>query len=130
MSSPSWFADKRPHSAPPPAESQSIRESAIRDRELLEAVLRRTMAIEGDGDDSTGLRKAVAGVIRRFNGRPLDWEPAVSSLVEVVLHEEFRDHPNWAELWPSLSRKIARTLWEDPHSRSQLERLWMHFGGG
>jgi hypothetical protein len=130
MSSPSWFADKRPHSDPPPAEAKSIRDSAIREHDLLEAVLRRTMAIEGDGGDSADLRGAVAAVIRRFNGQPMDWDPAVSCLVEVVLREEFQNHPNWAGLWPNLSRKIARTLWEDPHSRSQLERLWVHFSGG
>jgi hypothetical protein len=129
-SSSSWYPDKRPPSDRPPAEAPSGPDLSATENELLEAVLRRTMAMEGEGKDCTGLRSAVEAVVRRYNGQPLDWERAIGSLVEVVLREEFRQRPRWAGLWPGLSRKIARILWEDPHSRSRLEALWARLSGG
>jgi len=130
MSSSSSFSSKTPQSHAPPAEEPSAAEGPAREEELLQTVVRRTMAMEQEGKDCAGLRSAMVAIVRRYHGPPIDWEAAVGSLVEVVLREEFRECPRWADLWPSLSRKIARTLWEDPHSRSRLESLWAHLSGG
>jgi hypothetical protein len=130
MSSSSSIPGKTPQPRVVPAEEPSVAEDPAREEELLQTVLRRTVAMEQEGKDCAGLRSAIVAVVRRYHGPPIDWEPAVGSLVEVVLREEFRECPRWADLWPSLSRKIARTLWADPHSRNRLETLWAHLSGG
>jgi hypothetical protein len=125
----SWHPDKRLPADSPPAEMPAAGDSAS-EHELLEAVLRRTMAMQSDGQDCAGLRGTLEAVVRRYGRLPPDGEPAVGDLVEVVLREEFRERPRWAGLWPDLARKIAKTLWEDPHSRGQLESLWARLSGG
>ena len=127
MSSP--LPDRTPPSHLPQGEERAFSEDSAREEELLQAVLRRTMAMEQDGNDGARLRGAVEAVVRRYRGQPLEAEPAVSNLVEVVLQEEFRDRPNWAVLWPGLARRIAGILWEDPTARSRLEALWAHLSG-
>jgi hypothetical protein len=129
MSLPSSFPDKRPQPDVPPAEDRAGAEACQSEDELLETVLRHTMALENEKSDAAGLRAAVEEVVRRYDRQPQDWDPAVCSLVEVVLRQEFRDRPRWARLWPSLSRRIAKTLWEDPHARRRLELLWTRLSG-
>ena len=130
MSFPSSSPDKMPQPQVQPTEESSRAEAGQSEDELLQTVLRQTKALEDERADSTDLRAAVQEVVRRYERRPRDWDPAVASLVEVVLRQEFRDQARWARLWPSLSRKIAKTLWDDPHSRRQIELLWTRLSGG
>jgi hypothetical protein len=130
MSFPSPFPDKTPEPHLQSPDEPSGRGDRESEQELLESVLRQTKTLEDERADSADLRAAVEEVVRRYERQPRDWDPAVSNLVEVVLRQEFRERPRWARLWPSLSRQIAKTLWEDPHSRSQLELLWTRLSGG
>ncbi len=130
MSLPSSFPEKTPQPRIPQAEEPGDPEARQCEDELLQAVLRQTKALEEERADSADLRVAVEEVVRRYVPLPPDWEPAVCRLVEVVLRQEFREHPRWAQLWPGLSRRIGRTLWDDPHSRRRLELLWTRLSGG
>ena len=97
---------------------------------LLESVLRRTAALtnaEEPVDDEE--MAAVEQVARRLKGHAFALDPVVVDLVGAMLLVEFGRQWTSPGLWEVVSRRIARTLFEDPTSRARLETLWARLSG-
>lgn len=100
------------------------------DPSLLESVLRQTAALtenEEPVDDEE--MAAVEEVARRLKGHAFALDPVVVDLVGAMLLVEFGRQWTSPGLWEVVSRRIARTLFEDPRSRARLETLWTRLSG-
>jgi hypothetical protein len=94
---------------------------------LLRSVVESTEAMfRKGGNGDAAVLGILESVVARYGAGPLASDAAVAEMIEGILREEFRSHPEWGMLWPAASREIARTLWEDPTSRARLESLWQY----
>lgn len=117
------FDPERSPGAPPPAPADSRSQGPLGpDRDLLESVLRQTLADSSDSPTASDLA-ALGELARKHPGRTLD--PAIAAeMVAAVLREPFEALVATAELWRSMVTGIAQTLWEDPVSRDRLQVMW------
>ena len=101
------------------------------DASLLESVLRQTAAMaDSDEPPSRAEMEAVEEVARRLGGHPFALDPVVVELVGAMLLVQYGSQWNSPGLWRVVSERIARTIFEDPLSREQMERLWDRLSGG
>jgi len=107
------------------AAGDSYRANPLDDPELLEAVLRETLASNAPGEPLAPADwKSLSEVVERHRGQPFAREPIVSDLVGALLRERLT---SWGLNEPAqsdMSALIADTLYEDHASRDRLRVLW------
>lgn len=93
-------------------------------RSLLDQVLQATLAM-GPGDEPLRPEelRTLAAVARRRRAEPLTVE-TVMELVQAVLRWRFRSLSSSRDQWERMTRQIAETMWEDPHSHPRLQQLF------
>ena len=90
-------------------------------QELLEQVLNETLA--GADNLSGGEMARLREVVSRFQGQPVD-DVAVAALVEAMVRLKFSHLSDSDAFWTTMANWIARTLCDDPESKSRIEALW------
>ena len=124
MSSASYDAngrDDRANASSTPAETQ---------KELLDQVLRETVAASEDLDAlDAGEREVLLAVAERYRGSSLSLDPIAVELVERLLRFRMGELSSSDKFWREMSTWIARTLMEDPESKTRLESLWNNLRG-
>ena len=122
MSSSSLAANGHPDR--PFLESPSLPRQ-VADLDLLEKVLRETLAVsDPEVPMSRGEWEALRQVAQRHMNVALSLDPVAIQLVTAILVTRFHDVACPDELWQTLARQIAETLWEDPTSQTRLHALW------
>lgn len=123
MSSSAFAADgpaERPFLESPPLPHQ------LGDPGLLEQVLRETLAVsDPEVPLSHGEWEALRRVAEQHAGVALSRDPIAVQLVTAILVTRFHNVDCPAEVWQTLARQIAETLWEDPTSQARLHALWV-----
>jgi len=95
------------------------------ERQLLESVLRETLALAADGESLASTDwDGVRGVVERHRGEPFSCSPVVSDLVGALLKERLNSWGVSAATLSSMSMRIAETLYDDTASRERLRVLW------
>jgi hypothetical protein len=97
----------------------------VADPGLLEQVLRETLAVsDPEVPLSRSEWEALRQVAERHKVVALSLDPIAVQLVTAILVTRFHDVECPAELWQTLARQIAGTLWEDPTSQARLHAIW------
>ena len=97
-----------------------------RSPELLDAVLRTTLAATGTEDTvDPQTRQALDEVARRHRGKPVGDPPVAKELVAAVLRDQFGMIAAAPAVWEGLISYVAQTLLGDPTASRRLECLWL-----
>jgi hypothetical protein len=93
------------------------------DRELLAHIVEQTRSgdLSNLPDDE---RRAVMDVAKRLKGHAFCLSPVVTSLVEAVLPEAFRQLAGKSKQIQAMINDLARTLFDDPVANERLAALW------
>jgi len=101
-----------------------------RSPELLEAVLRTTLAASGAEEPiDAPTQQALAEVAQRHRGKPVRDPPVAQELVAAVLRDQFGAIVSAPATWEGLTSQVAQTLLEDPAAARRLETLWLRLSG-
>jgi hypothetical protein len=94
------------------------------DRRALEQALQETLHAASSGAEiDPGEMEAIRQVARRQKGNEITLDIA-ADLIQAVLATHFRTLQASDSFWQTLSRDIARVLWEDPQTEARLNLLW------
>lgn len=117
----------------PREQNHTLGEAIVRgDRspELLEAVLRTTLAASGAEETlDPQTREAIAAVAARHSGKAVRDAPVAQELVAAVLRGQFGAMVSAPAAWEDLTSLVAQTLLEDPAASRRLESLWLRLCG-
>ncbi|MBI3864224.1 MAG: hypothetical protein HY290_20260 [Planctomycetia bacterium] len=94
------------------------------DRELLEQIVRRTLAEQEGGELPAGLADALREMARRQRAQSRAWEAAAVELVDRVLETWFAGKLLTGEARQRMSAEIADALLNDPAASARLRRFW------
>ncbi len=94
------------------------------EQDVLEDVLRETLAARAGDPDHSAQLTALTEVARKHPGADLDLEPVAVELVEALLRIRFGQVTRTPEVWREASRHIAGVLYETPESQARLRQLW------
>ena len=101
-----------------------------RSPELLEAVLRTTLAASGSEETvDPQTRQALAEVALRHRGKPVRDPPVAQELVAAVLRDQFGAIVSAPAAWEDLTSQVAQTLLDDPAASRRLECMWLRLSG-
>lgn len=93
-------------------------------QDLLESVLRETLAAVEDDSSTASELAALKELAQRRRDERFDVEPIGVEMVEAVLAADFSALVPSREAWSQMTRAIAHTLCDDPISRQRLEDIW------
>lgn len=99
------------------------------DPAVLKGVLQETLSLLGAERPLPGeTAQALCRLVAHHKGRQFTLEPIAVDLVSIVLKTQF---PGLCPppLHDRIAERVARTLYEDPHSRARLEAFWRRLGG-
>jgi hypothetical protein len=121
----------QPQAARPDDDSPQFREieaagttPAAPNRELLEQVVRRTLADQEGGELPPALVDALRELARRQRAQSRPWDAAVVELVEQVLEAWFPGRLLAANSRRKMANEIAEVLRNDPTAGERLRRFW------
>jgi hypothetical protein len=98
--------------------------------EVLRRVLAETSRLEDHADDlEPDVRRAVEEAASCMRAEPFGFEPVVRGLVEAVLRADFHLGTEVSPAWRETITEVARAIYEDPASRTRLERFWHDVAG-
>ena len=101
------------------------------DETVLTRVLLETISSSTFGQDvEPGEMEALRQISRQYAGQELALHPIVTDLVASILRCRFGDRFGPAERLDTMSREIAGTLWNDPHSFERLVSFWARLSEG
>ena len=117
--------DNRSFAAENVSASEPLRPASPAESSLLKEILQHTSEIGGDGEPlERREREALADVVRRYRGRPLDVEPVAAELVGAMLVTLLPSPANSAEDRAVVARHVAQTLLDDPRCQDRLAAIW------
>ncbi len=93
-------------------------------RELLEQVVRRTLAEQEGGEIPPALMSALHAVARRQRAQSQPWDSVVVELVEQVLDSWFPGKLLTTESRRAMAAEIADVLVNDPAAGARLRCFW------
>ena len=93
-------------------------------RELLEQVVRRTLAEQDGGDLPAGMERALHDIACRQRARSQPWDTAVVELVDQVLESWFAGNLLTIDSRRKMATEIADVLVHDPVAGDRLRRFW------
>jgi len=94
------------------------------DRAALEQALQETLTAASSGAPiDPAEMDAIRGVVSRYKSSEMSLDIA-AHLVQAVLATHFRQLQAGESFWQTVSRDIARTLCDDPHTEARLNTLW------
>jgi hypothetical protein len=103
--------------------SQSAAGDSI-DRQALEQALQETFLAAGSGGEiDPEEMEALCEVAARHGSEEITLD-ITAALIQAILTTHFRSLSAGISFWETVSREIARTLWEDPQTEARLTALW------
>ncbi|HEY3963094.1 MAG TPA: hypothetical protein VGM05_00965 [Planctomycetaceae bacterium] len=103
---------------------QSAPQASGPSRELLEQVVRRTLAEQEGGEIPSALMSALHAVARRQRAQSQPWDSAAVELVEQMLETWFPGKSLTFESRRTMATEIADVLANDPAAGARLRRFW------
>ena len=94
------------------------------ERRLLEQIVRRTLAEQGD---DVPLSPALLSALHEFAGRSREepWESAVLQMVDLVLADWFPGTLLEVKVRREIAGEIAHSLLIDAHAAARLRKFWV-----
>lgn len=103
---------------------KSASEASHVHQELLDEVLAVTLQLTGPDEPlQPEETRTLVNVARQRKNEPLCVE-TVMELVQSVLRLRFRRLVESTAVWEKMTRQIAHTIFDDPQTKSQMEKLW------
>lgn len=94
------------------------------DRAALEQALQETLTAASSGAPiDPAEMDAIRGIVNRHKNSEMSLDIA-AHLVQAVLVTHFRKLQAGESFWQTVSRDIARSLCDDPHTEARLNSLW------
>jgi hypothetical protein len=93
-------------------------------RELLEQVVRRTLADQDGGELPAALERTLHDIACRQRAQSQPWETVVVELVDQVLESWFPAKLLTTESRRKMAAEIADALMHDPVAGARLRRFW------
>ena len=100
------------------------------DRAALEQALQETLAAASSGAPiDPAEMDAIRGVVTRHKNSEMSLDVA-AHLIQAVLTTHFRKLQAGDSFWQTVSRDIARSLCDDPHTEARLNTMWQRLRKG